>query len=143
MPWSAGPSAGFSTGPPWLRLGSDVATRNVAAQHADPDSVLCLYRRLIALRAATPALQVGDMRMEPAHLGDVLAYSRTLADQTILVALHLGRDAVRWRLPAIVGRSGWRLLVDSDGQLEVDAVIPGGATIYLQADQAVILEGVD
>jgi glycosidase len=143
MPWSAGPGAGFSSGRPWLRLGPDAAIRNVVAQRADPASVLSLYRRLIALRAATPALQVGDLRMEPADLDDVLAYTRTVADQTVLVALHLGRDAMTWRLPAVAGRSGWRVLVDSDGRLELDAVLPGGATIDLQADQAVILEGVD
>jgi alpha-glucosidase len=143
LPWSAGPGAGFSSGRPWLRLGSDVGTRNVAAQRADPDSVLSLYRRLIALRAATPALQVGNLRMVPADLDDILAYNRTVADRTILVALHLGREAVRWRLPVIVGLAGWRLLVDSEGRLEVDAVIPGDAEIDLQADQALILEGVD
>ncbi len=54
MPWAAGPGAGFTTGQPWLRFGLDADTRNVAAQAADPSSVLSLYRRLIALRAGEP-----------------------------------------------------------------------------------------
>ena len=77
MPWTDGPGAGFTSGRPWLRFGSDVSTRNVAAQRADPGSVLALYRRLIALRAATPALQVGDLSLEPDGDDDIVAYRRT------------------------------------------------------------------
>ena len=69
MPWTAGPGAGFTTGQPWLRFGLDADTRNVAAQAADPSSVLSLYRRLIALRATSQALQVGTLRLDPDATG--------------------------------------------------------------------------
>ena len=69
MPWTAGPGAGFTTGRPWLRFGPDADTRNVAAQAADPSSVLSLYRRLIALRATSQALQVGTLRLDPDTTG--------------------------------------------------------------------------
>ena len=49
MQWSADPGAGFSDGEPWLPI-VDSARRNVEAQRDDPDSVLSLYRRLIAAR---------------------------------------------------------------------------------------------
>ncbi|KRV49579.1 hypothetical protein AQ490_19855 [Wenjunlia vitaminophila] len=48
VPWTSGPKGGFTTGEPWLPLGD--TTRNVADQRADPDSVLHLTRRLIALK---------------------------------------------------------------------------------------------
>ena len=92
MPWTDGPGAGFTSGRPWLRFGSDVSTRNVAAQRADPGSVLALYRRLIALRAATPALQVGDLSLEPDGDDDIVAYRRTAADSIVLVVLNVGPD---------------------------------------------------
>ena len=63
------PGAGFTTGRPWLRFGPDADTRNVAAQAADPSSVLSLYRRLIALRATSQALQVGTLRLDPDATG--------------------------------------------------------------------------
>ena len=63
MPWTPEPGAGFTTGTPWLRFGPDVETRNVAAQGADPDSVLAAYRRILAVRRTLPALQVGALRL--------------------------------------------------------------------------------
>jgi alpha-glucosidase len=139
MPWSSGPDAGFTTGRPWLRLGPDAATRNVAAQRADPDSVFALYRRLIALRAASPALQVGDLRLEPDAHDDVVAYSRTTGDQEMLVAVNLGRAATTWRLPEPGGSAGWRRSLDTAGPADADTVLDGGAAIELEPDQAIIL----
>jgi glycosidase len=49
MQWDASPGGGFTTGAPWLPM-VDPAERNVARQRDDPDSLLNLYRRLIAAR---------------------------------------------------------------------------------------------
>ena len=51
MPWDASPSAGFTTGRPWLPIG-DHAERNVASQRDDPASTLRFCRDLLALRRA-------------------------------------------------------------------------------------------
>jgi alpha-glucosidase len=53
MPWDGSPTAGFTDKGvrPWLPYGEH-ASRNVAAQRADPDSTLYLSRELIALRRA-------------------------------------------------------------------------------------------
>ena len=59
MPWDSSRHAGFTTGVPWLPLNPDFASRNVAAQVADPGSMLALYRSLIALRREQPALHAG------------------------------------------------------------------------------------
>ena len=50
MPWDRSPFAGFTVGKPWLPLGPDHATVNVAAYRQSSDSILNLYRRLLALR---------------------------------------------------------------------------------------------
>jgi glycosidase len=113
MPWSAGPGAGFTTGRPWLRLGPDHATRNVAAQAADPDSVLAAYRRIIAARHATPALQAGAMRL--VHSGpDVLAYRRLATgpdDAEALIGIAFSSAGGVLPLPRLRGRRRWRPLV--------------------------------
>jgi alpha-glucosidase len=49
MQWDASPNGGFTAGEPWLPL-VDPAARNVAAQRDDPDSLLALYRDLLAWR---------------------------------------------------------------------------------------------
>jgi glycosidase len=49
MQWDRSPSGGFTTGAPWLPA-VDPEERNVADQRDDPDSLLNLYRDLIARR---------------------------------------------------------------------------------------------
>ena len=91
MQWSARDNAGFSSGAPWLPLGPDYERVNVEAQRHDPQSMLTLYSRLIALRRGEPALEVGRFEPLPAD-GDVLAYIRRgrAGESTFLVALNLG-----------------------------------------------------
>jgi alpha-glucosidase len=49
MQWESGPTAGFTTGTPWLPL-VDPEDRNVAEERADAGSLLSLYRQLLKLR---------------------------------------------------------------------------------------------
>ncbi len=91
MPWDASPFAGFSTVAPWLPLNPDWPTRNVAAQEQDAGSMLTLYRRLLALRRAHPALAVGDFRLLEAADG-VLAYERRHGVEVLRVALNLTQE---------------------------------------------------
>jgi alpha-glucosidase len=77
MPWDASANFGFASRPaaaPWLPAG-DRAGRTVADQEADPDSVLHLTRRLIALRSAEPDLRRAPVRFVDAGDG-ALAYDR-------------------------------------------------------------------
>ncbi len=89
MPWDASPNRGFTTGEPWLPLGPDWRTRNVAAESDDPDSMLSLYRAVLALRRERRALALGDLALIRAE-GFVLAYERRFGNERLLVALNLG-----------------------------------------------------
>ena len=88
MAWDDSVNAGFTTGDPWLPLHNDWPTRNVAAEDADPGSMLSLYRALLGLRRAEPALAIGRMTDVSAD-DDVLVYLRHHGDRTLLVALNL------------------------------------------------------
>jgi len=98
MPWDASRQAGFTSGDPWLPLNPDWPTRNVAAQAADAGSILSLYRKLLALRRAHPALSVGVMRLLSAH-GHVLAYERTMGEERIVIGLNLSNETHPFDLP--------------------------------------------
>ncbi|SEB25611.1 alpha-amylase family glycosyl hydrolase [Variovorax sp. YR216] len=89
MPWSTAPHAGFTTGAAWLRLADDWRTRNVDEQSHDAGSMLALYRRLIALRRAQPALNGGNYEALEAD-GEVLAYARNVEGQRLVVLLNFG-----------------------------------------------------
>jgi alpha-glucosidase len=105
MHWSGGPGAGFTTGEAWLPLAADFASRNVEAQRADPSSILCLYRDLLALRRATPALERGAWRALDAPDG-VLAYERREGPSRALVALNFASEPRAAGLPAARVRGG-------------------------------------
>ena len=140
MPWKPGPGAGFTSGQPWLRLGPDAATRNVSVQAAAPGSILSFYRQLIALRAATPALQTGTLELDPAADGDVVVYAREAAGQRLLVVLNLGRVPAVWLLPEPAGSDRWRLLLATAAGPHADAELDAGSLLEIGVDEAVILE---
>ncbi|MDB5737939.1 MAG: alpha-amylase [Sphingomonas bacterium] len=124
MPWDASAGAGFTTGAPWLPLGPDHATRNVAAEADDPGSILALHHALLALRRAHPALAIGGFTMLEAE-GDILAYERRMDGERIIVALNLGDEVHAFAMP-----SGRSLLSTLDG-------VPGAAR--LRPNEGVIL----
>jgi len=100
MPWTGGPSGGFTSGTPWLRLGPDVAERHVAGQAADPGSVLSWYRALLAARAGHRSLQDGAIQVVSAGDPDTLAHVRSGPGPEVLVLIHLGAGACRARIPS-------------------------------------------
>ncbi len=59
MPWNADTHHGWPT-QPWLPFAPETDVRNVASMRNDPTSILHLYRSLLHLRRATPALQTGE-----------------------------------------------------------------------------------
>ncbi len=91
MQWTAGPHAGFAPAgvAPWLPVHPNHAAGvNVAAQQADPDSLLNWLRAVLHLRRAQPALREGELDLLP-DTGEVLAFWRRAPEQACLVALNL------------------------------------------------------
>ena len=93
MQWDARRTPASRDAEPWLPLADDFAEHNVAAERDDPASMLTLYRRLIELRRAEPALIVGHVRRASPAEGDVLAYIREHDGSRSSIALNLGRMA--------------------------------------------------
>jgi len=79
----------------------------VEAQRNDPGSLLCLYRDLLALRRATPALHRGDYRSLDAP-EDVFAFERRAGASRVLVALNFSGGERRVKLGASTVRAGLR-----------------------------------
>jgi alpha-glucosidase len=100
MQWEPGPGAGFTAGEPWVPIAADADRRNVAVQRGDPDSMLWLYRALLRLRRAEPALALGGYG-RVWHEGDVLAYIRTDGEHRFLIALNFGDGRATLTLDAI------------------------------------------
>jgi glycosidase len=96
MPWSSAINGGFTgAAKPWERLQKGFETRNVAAESADPESLLSFYRRLIRLRQSEPALATGDLRVLETGRNDVIAWQRGAGGRTLTVVANLGDEDVQ------------------------------------------------
>lgn len=92
MHWTS--TGGFTTGTAWRAPQADWATRTVAAQDADPNSLLSLHRRLIHLRKANSALGAGGLIPLTASSDAVSAFIRRDGDRAVLVVANLGATAL-------------------------------------------------
>ncbi|MBT8478254.1 MAG: DUF3459 domain-containing protein, partial [Gemmatimonadetes bacterium] len=91
MPWTLGPSAGFTTGEPWEPLQADSLTANVETLRADANSILNHYRELIRLRSACPVLGA-RAELVPVETSSpaAVAFLRQQVDGSALVVANLG-----------------------------------------------------
>lgn len=135
MPWEASPNAGFTTGKPWLPLNPDWRTRNVAAETADPASMLDLHRRLIALRRSSPALSLGDCQPISAEDG-VLIYERRAPGQRFVVALNMTHEP---RIVGLPADAHWQAVISTRSP---DPASLAGGQATLAADEGVVLKAV-
>jgi alpha-glucosidase len=95
MQWADAPNAGFSPAgvTTWLPVNPNYAQGvNVAAQVGDHASLLSFYRRLIAVRRATPAILAGEYQALHEEAEEYIAFTRSSAAQTV-VALNFSDQA--------------------------------------------------
>ena len=131
MPWHAdAPSAGFSNVAPWLP--ADAAHRALAVdrQQADPQSLWNQTRRLLALRAAHPALRTGHF--ETLHVDEhQWVLRRVLGTDTVWAAFNLGPHTVRHPLPT-TGEAGDEVLSVQGAKTDAEqAVLPPWSALIL------------
>ena len=134
MQWDASPNAGFAPphSTPWLPLAPDAGSVNVAGQAEDPDSILTLTRRLIALRREHPALSHGDfVAFGPTPEGTV-AYERVGPSQRVVVLLNL-TDRARTVRDAGPGR----VLIGTDRGRNDESV---AGDVDLRPNEALVVE---
>lgn len=85
MQWDAGPSAGFTSGTPWITPPDNYRTINVQAELQDPDSILNYYKRLIQLRKEKPVVAEGQIEFLFQDIPGVFAYRRFLGERELFV----------------------------------------------------------
>ena len=93
MQWTAAPNAGFSEKAPWLPIPPSFATHNVESELKDPDSVLSVYKKVLALRHTNPALLEGSYTALNEDDPYVLSYLRSYKGKAVLVALNMSNTA--------------------------------------------------
>ncbi len=92
MQWDDSPSAGFTSGTPWIQVNPNYKEINAARQVKDEDSVFACYQKLVALRKELPVLAEGDFTLLLEDHPDVFAYIREYKGQKLLVAANFHGD---------------------------------------------------
>ncbi len=122
LPWTPESHHGWPQ-TPWLPFAPEPDKRNVASLQSDHDSILHVYRDLLALRHAHPALQSGSFTMIERD-DEVLAYERTLGHGRIVIALNLGDHPAR-----VAELHGGRVLISSQGTGHEDGIVPAQTAV--------------
>lgn len=135
MQWSSGAHGGFTAGAPWLPLAQNYQVNNVGAQSRETTSLLNLYRQLIAHRANSVALRVGDLRIIGIEDATLL-YRRSVGEELYVVALNFGATPQDLKLPAQEGPLRVVLSTHLDRVGERSS-----GTVTLRPDEGVILAG--
>jgi alpha-amylase len=103
MQWSGEANGGFTTGTPWQAFQNDYESKHVAAQNADPASLLNMYRELIHLHIATPALANGNFIPLESDNSSVAGFLRRSGEQLVLVLINFDKapaENVSFTLPS-------------------------------------------
>jgi oligo-1,6-glucosidase len=103
MQWDDSANAGFTEGEPWIAPHPQGEAIDVASARENPDSVWHYYRKLIALRSdedLSDVIVYADYeQLTPEH-GSLWAYTRTLGEECLLVALNFADEPTAVSLPA-------------------------------------------
>jgi oligo-1,6-glucosidase len=99
MQWDDSPGTGFTTGRPWIKVNPNHVSINVKEALADPNSVWHYYRHLIRLRHENPIMVYGTYDLILADHPQIYAFTRTLADDRLLVILNFSGDTPVFALP--------------------------------------------
>ena len=101
MSWTGSTAtAGFTTGTPYRSLSANVAGFNVAAQQADPNSLLAFYKDMLALRKARPAIAAGSYDNVVVD-GSAMTFQRRLDTDRVVVAINYGTSAAALAVPGL------------------------------------------
>jgi alpha-glucosidase len=131
MQWSSETHAGFSPVEPWLPVGVDRDTANVASQSRDAGSLLTLTRRLLELRTREPVLIDGAQVALPAA-PELVAYQRGDTQRRLLVVLNFAHAAATHAL-----QSDGRVLLSTFLDREGEQV---AAQVRLRANEGLVIE---
>jgi len=96
MLWSDATNAGFTSASarPWHAVAGDAQRDNVAAEAADPASLLSLYRTLIRWRETSPAIRHGHARELAIDDRKIYAVFRETPNDAVLILANFD-DAAR------------------------------------------------
>ncbi len=109
MQWDDSPNAGFTEGRPWFFVNRNYHTVNVAAEEADPGSLLNFYRRLLSFRKNSPVVLRGEYREYLPRDRNFYVYERHYFEKRLLVICSFSSEQLRFNAPEGIDLGRWNL----------------------------------
>jgi oligo-1,6-glucosidase len=133
--WDSSEHAGFTTGTPWIKVNRNYKEINVANALADPDSIFYFYQKLIRLRREHPVIVYGSYDLLLADHEDIYAFTRTLAEDRLLVILNFSSNTPVFYLPEGTSFASIEMLIsnyelNTEEDLHAVALRPFEARVY-------------
>lgn len=133
MQWDATDNAGFSAAKPWLRIGRQYETENVATEKDESDSMLLFYKRLITLRQKEPSLMTGGYERICGERQGIVYLRRQEGYDTFMIALNFTHATCQFTFnKKYNGKIELSTMKDLEGT-EIEG------TIYLSGDEGIIV----
>ena len=130
-PWNGGENGGFTTGKPWMKLNPSYREINLEADRASEDSVFAFYQKLIALRKNHPALLRGDLEFYIDSHPQLLVYTRSCDEETLLVVANFSDEAAELPLPCVLRTAQWQEVLSNCGHTNLGSpLLPWEAAIF-------------
>lgn len=133
VPWNSNDAHGWQRIDNWLPFPPEADDRNVATMGDDNDSIMHLYRRILAFRKSSAALRSGSMELLDTAPG-VVAWDRCHGDERVRVAVNMSGSDVR-----VDSSDGWTVALhsssgaDAGDHLEWDGVVAANCAVILMA----------
>ena len=129
--WSDEANAGFTSGTPWFYVNENYKEVNVAQQENDENSVLNFYRKAITLRKELPCVKDGVYKEYGKNSKTVYTYSRTTADQKMLVICSFSEQPQQWKAPKGFDMNTAQLVLANYENTDTNTLKPYEARVYL------------
>lgn len=136
MQWDGSVNAGFNAGAaPWQGMNPNYPEINLAADLAADRSVFRYYQKVIALKKASRAAVYGKPELYAADHKQIVCFTRTLADEGLLVLGNFSGKNVRFTLPEELGPMAQTEVLSNYGEH-----IAQGSTYTLRPYEAIVWE---
>ena len=139
MQWSDEENAGFSTEKPWMRMNSNYHSINVTNEKDNTESVLCYYKKMIALRKSSSALRTGKYQdLLPDHQS-VFSYLREDDNGCFWIVMNMSDEKVDGISVPLINQKK-SLCISNDSDREVSDFIEAETEIKLSPWEANVWE---
>lgn len=123
--WDESENAGFTTGTPWLKVNPNYKEINAKKALEDKESIFYYYQKLIQLRKQHEIIVYGKYDLILEDNEQIYAYTRSLADEKLLVVCNFVGENATFTLPADMSFESKQLLIhnyDVDDREEICSI---------------------